>query len=243
MRFLTFLFMLGSLCSVLILPLTAQHTTIYSYQTTVSNVHIVQQGETLLMIDSGTKGMRKRLSKYLAEEGLGFADIDYLILTHAHPDHAGNAAYLQRTFGTKIVAGAGDADLLASGKLDEVCFTNFAGRAFWPFIPHKFEPLTADFLLADTLDMSPWGIEGKIYPMQGHTDGSLIVQVGHRAFVGDLIRGRPTNKTKPTLHYYMCDVEGNQQDILRLCQDKNITIWFTGHFGELDPREVEAVFR
>jgi metallo-beta-lactamase class B len=45
---------------------------------------------------------------------LGFdpADIEYVIVSHGHGDHAGGAKFLQETFGAEVLMGAADWDLL-----------------------------------------------------------------------------------------------------------------------------------
>ena len=44
----------------------------------------------------------------LRQLGLDPADIKYVIITHAHGDHFGGAAYLQETFGARVVMGVPD---------------------------------------------------------------------------------------------------------------------------------------
>jgi len=51
----------------------------------------------------------------LRKLGLDPKTIQYAIVSHGHNDHAGGAKYLQDTFGTKIVLGADDWDLLERG--------------------------------------------------------------------------------------------------------------------------------
>ena len=48
------------------------------------------RGEKLILVDSGHVGRRKFLINELAERGLTPADIDLMVVTHAHWDHAQN---------------------------------------------------------------------------------------------------------------------------------------------------------
>jgi glyoxylase-like metal-dependent hydrolase (beta-lactamase superfamily II) len=59
------------------------------------------------LIDPGTiqPGAIERLASELAARGLGFADIEQIVVTHAHPDHFGAAAELATRSGASIVCG------------------------------------------------------------------------------------------------------------------------------------------
>ena len=54
----------------------------------------------------------------LTKLGLDPARIKYAIVTHAHVDHAGGAKYLQDRYGTRIILGAADWDLLENNTGD-----------------------------------------------------------------------------------------------------------------------------
>ena len=48
----------------------------------------------------------------LRKLGLNPADIKYVVISHAHSDHAGGAKFLQEKYGAKVLMGAADYDLL-----------------------------------------------------------------------------------------------------------------------------------
>lgn len=100
--------------------------------------------------------------------------IKHLLLTHAHFDHAGNAALLQAD-GAKVYISALDAEkLIGGGTLAE----NF-GR--------KFKPLKADILLFGGEKLSLSGIDIEVIATAGHTDGSLTFKTGDMLFTGDTL--------------------------------------------------------
>ena len=108
-----------------------------------------------------------------AEKDNGFT-IKYLLLTHAHFDHAGNAALLQAD-GAKVCVSAPEAEkLMGGGTLAE----NF-GR--------KSDPVKADVILKDGEKLSLCGIDIEVISTAGHTDGSLTFKTGDMLFTGDTL--------------------------------------------------------
>lgn len=108
-----------------------------------------------------------------AEKEYGF-NIKHLLLTHAHFDHAGNAAQLQADGARVYISALDNEKLISGGTLAE----NF-GR--------KFQPLNADVLLfgGEKLNLSGIGIE--VIATAGHTDGSLTFKTGDMLFTGDTL--------------------------------------------------------
>ena len=58
----------------------------------------------LTLIDAGLRGSGRLLARYLAAHGRSVEEIDRIVCTHGHPDHAGGVP--------EIVAAAGDVDVL-----------------------------------------------------------------------------------------------------------------------------------
>jgi glyoxylase-like metal-dependent hydrolase (beta-lactamase superfamily II) len=67
------------------------------------------------LVDTGvaTPATREQLERGLADCGVAVADIDQILLTHWHSDHAGLAGALQRESGATVRAHAADAPLIA----------------------------------------------------------------------------------------------------------------------------------
>ena len=92
------------------------------------NVHLIRSGERYLLIDAGLPDDQQGLLKFLQEERVDPAQIEYLILTHAHPDHAGNAAWLQQEYGIRIIAGRGDSTIIQNQGADpDLCVYKWPG--------------------------------------------------------------------------------------------------------------------
>ena len=80
--------------------------TVHTFRRDYSNAHVVTRGEELLMVDAGLEANAPALEADLRSAGFDPARLKAIVLTHGHADHAGGAAYFQRRFGTRIVAGA-----------------------------------------------------------------------------------------------------------------------------------------
>lgn len=83
-----------------------------------NNVYLYDGPETVL-VDTGvsTDENRRQLTDALASRGLALADIDVVLLTHWHQDHAGMAGEIQRESGAIVYAHEADADLVRPDSL------------------------------------------------------------------------------------------------------------------------------
>jgi len=73
-----------------------------------ANFYLVQSEQGTVVIDAGTlRDDLDRAEQQLSPWGISLARVDYLLLTHSHYDHVGNAAELRRR-GAMVVAGRGD---------------------------------------------------------------------------------------------------------------------------------------
>ena len=79
----------------------------------VSNVYLLDGGPgDRWLIDSGHWSERWQLLAELRATGLRPGELTGLLLTHRHSDHAGNAAYLQREYGLRVLCHRADAAVL-----------------------------------------------------------------------------------------------------------------------------------
>lgn len=79
----------------------------------VSNVYLLDGGPgDRWLVDCGHWTERWQLLRELRATGLSPSQLTGLLLTHRHSDHAGNAAFLQREFGVKVLAHRADAEVM-----------------------------------------------------------------------------------------------------------------------------------
>jgi len=60
----------------------------------LASIHLVKQNDRIAIIDTGTQYSVPQVASALAELGLGYDNVDFIILTHIHLDHAGGASAL-----------------------------------------------------------------------------------------------------------------------------------------------------
>jgi glyoxylase-like metal-dependent hydrolase (beta-lactamase superfamily II) len=60
------------------------------------NWFLVQEGQRLTVVDAGLPGQWPQLVAGLASMGRSLADVDALVLTHAHVDHVGFGSRLEQ---------------------------------------------------------------------------------------------------------------------------------------------------
>jgi hydroxyacylglutathione hydrolase len=156
------------------------------------NAHLIHDSHSAILVDAGLPGTERHVIKALQAVGLTLQNIKLIVITHAHVDHAGNAAKLRELSKAPIVAHVGDQPYYRREKPMTFCTTGWFGKVFIK-TGLMFEPYTAfepDILLdqAETLDLAPYGFKGVVQPTPGHTAGSLSVLLDSKqALVGDLI--------------------------------------------------------
>lgn len=156
-----------------------------------NNVYLFDADDRTVLVDTGERSREGRLREALGAEGVTFADVDDILLTHWHPDHTGLAATVQ---------GAGDATVhiherdapLATG--DEDAWRAFLGSQqtrleAWGLPDTKREELVAEQRQKDGPDatlstVSPF-VGGESFTVgdreltvletPGHTAGSVCV--------------------------------------------------------------------
>jgi glyoxylase-like metal-dependent hydrolase (beta-lactamase superfamily II) len=80
-----------------------------------NNAYVLADGDELALVDTGiaTESVRRDLRDGLAERGYDLADVDDVVLTHFHPDHAGLAGAIQAESDATVYVHEADAPLVA----------------------------------------------------------------------------------------------------------------------------------
>lgn len=92
--------------------------------------------------------------------GFDIRDVKYLLNSHAHIDHAGGLAGLQRASGAKMIASAGDRPTLEAGAI-----------GFGPTKGMAFPPIRVDSVISDGATVSIGGVTLTAHVTPGHTQG------------------------------------------------------------------------
>jgi hydroxyacylglutathione hydrolase len=159
-----------------------------------SNVFLITNGKKNILIDTSPENKWKKLEKKLID--LNINNIDFLILTHTHFDHAANANRIKKKYNAKVFVHETEASYLTSGKniipngtniITRSLINLFANSVFPGF---SYEPCQSDIFVNSSLDLKEFGFEAYIIHTPGHTIGSMSIVVDNEvALVGDTMFG------------------------------------------------------
>jgi len=159
-----------------------------------SNVFLLMNGKKTILVDTSVELTWKTLTRRLSR--LKVDHLDYLILTHSHMDHAGNAARVKEKYGPLVVIHRSESSQLSSGEFLVPAGTNFFSRgivsAGTKMLPGllRCEPCQPDILADSRFDLSEFGLNASLLHTPGHSPGSMSVIVDDEiALVGDAMVG------------------------------------------------------
>lgn len=198
---------------------------------TCSNSYAVDTGDAVMLLDAGTDARQFSIIQSNRERwGLAEKPLSYLLLTHSHFDHAGNAALFQQE-GAKIIIGEKDGEAIASG--GEGCLEKLFGLTFQRVTPHR--------VLAEDTSFPVGNVKVEAYTAPGHTAGGMVYVVelpnGFRALAAGDMMAIP--QTSPQSEYLIdmgavglpgFDREQYLASIEKLCHVK-ADLLLTGHWG------------
>src|SRR5205085_1098004 len=142
----------------------------------VSNVWLFAHDSKRFLVDTGHVAERVPLLVDLWRSGVRRAgDLDAILLTHRHSDHAGNAAWLRRKFRCPVICHEADADVLA-GRAPPPPMARRNGARLYEELLCRFEDFWPARCEVDEV-FSPrgdWRSGFQVVPVPGHTEGSVM---------------------------------------------------------------------
>ncbi len=167
-----------------------------------ANVYVVTGHGHCFLVDTGPVAFQRFLARQLRR--LGITRILGVILTHTHYDHAGNAAFLQKKFGSMIMVHPAEARYLKKG-LSSVpggisVFARVMERLASGIEPKmlKFSPCEPDALPASKIHKPFFDMPVTVMATPGHSPGSVSVVVDREiVLVGDCMFGVIPKKILP----------------------------------------------
>lgn len=194
-------------------------------------MYLVIFGDKAALIDAGTGRNHVQLKKNIAECLDSHAQLEYLLLTHCHFDHAGGAPAVREEFGCRIVAHELDAVYLESAD------NRVTGAAMYGAC---LEPFSVDIKLRggeSTLSIGTGTVTAIHCP--GHSPGSVAYTTevdGQLILFGQDIHG--------PIHSEWLSDEKQYVDSLARLLALQADILFEGHFGVIETKkEVQAFIK
>lgn len=171
------------------------------------NCYIAENGASGILVDTGKKEYADRVI-----EACKLYGVTLIVLTHAHLDHAENAAYISNALGIPIAMNEKDCDLIKDNKSQSLYATTFFGKivlsvSLSGVLLKPMQEFELGVLLNDGDSLCEYGIDARIIALPGHTDGSIGIDIdGEHLIVGDALM----NMFYPTVSMLF----HNQKDML-----------------------------
>jgi len=165
------------------------------------NVYLFKGG-TVTLIDTGTAQTAGILEKALKEHGLGFSDIDRIIVTHGHPEHYGAAKKIVRAGKASVAAHSEDVVSIENGmdvstkrykhflRMTGIPWsTGMLMRLLFVLFKYMADNCAVDVALKDGEEIDLGKYRAKIIGTPGHSKGSICVFLEKEKvlFCGDTI--------------------------------------------------------
>jgi glyoxylase-like metal-dependent hydrolase (beta-lactamase superfamily II) len=165
------------------------------------NVYLFK-GNNNALIDTGMVQTAEILKNALAEHGIGFSDIDRIIVTHGHPEHYGAARKIVKAGRAKVFAHTDDKASIERGY--DVCtgrykhFLKLMGiplsagillRLLFVFFKRMAAKCDVDVLIGEGEEIEIGRYRAKIIETPGHSKGSVCIFLENEKilFCGDTI--------------------------------------------------------
>ena len=145
-----------------------------------TNTYLIKGKEKYILFDTDWAGTFERFCQAIKSIGIQIQDIEYLFLSHFHPDHMGIAGQLAE-LGIKIVV----VDIQKN-------YVHFSDEIFVKEKNKSFIPIDDAKVILISIDESrsffeKLGIQGEIIETPGHSDDSVSIWLDDgMLLVGDL---------------------------------------------------------
>lgn len=189
------------------------------------NCYVIENGTAGILVDTGKREYADKVT-----EACRAYNVRLIVLTHAHFDHAENAARLSNTLGIPIGMSERDCDLIESNMNQSLTANTVLGKVVLAASLKEFaaRPVPAfkpDVLLQDGDSLADYGVDAQIVALPGHTNGSIGVDVERRhLLVGDALM----NMFYPTVSMLFHNMDEMLESVERIGRMGKRIIWF-GH--------------
>ena len=195
-----------------------------------SHVYIVDGGDELAVIDTGTGRGESEILTRAHADGLDLDKVRFILVTHGHLDHAGGAAGLRAHLGAQVMASAETADFLRRGDEDAISLSAARRAGVYP-ADYRLESTEVDRELRDGDRIRVGELEIEVLETPVHCAGHLcfVLHTSDRTclFSGDMLFFGGTIALQ---HIWDCDVQAHVRSIERL-RGLGVDAFFPGHLS------------
>lgn len=216
-----------------------------------NTVYLLESAGETALVDTGvaTDGVRRQLEDGLSAEGVEVEDVDRVLVTHWHADHAGLTGWVQRRSGAEVLVHVDDASLVRQEESGWREMEALRDRLFEEWgIPEEPREELVSFLegWASILDDPPevtevvdedtvrvGDEEVEVLHTPGHTSGHCCLAVDDALYSGDAVLpvytpnvGGADVRTERPLDRYV--------DSLNRIEERGFSVAYPGHRDTID---------
>jgi glyoxylase-like metal-dependent hydrolase (beta-lactamase superfamily II) len=154
------------------------------------NIYLMDGGDECALIDAGSGREPERIVANLRAAGIDPQRLRYVLLTHAHGDHAAGARYFHDNFGAEVICALESASWIENAQVDKVSLPQAQAAGIYP-LDFVFPacPVARRVVEGDRIKVGTFELTAVETP--GHARGHVSYlwdEDGHRAlFGGDVI--------------------------------------------------------
>ena len=163
-------------------------------------VTVLVEGGEVLLVDAGSRGSSGAITRGLEASGLSLDQVGRVVVTHAHPDHAGGLGELVAERGIAVAVHRLEADIIAGsapspGPLQDGPLATLANPVLTRLMG---PPVPVDDRLEDG-DTLPFGTEVRVVHLPGHTPGSIALHLPEKRVIitGDALQYKFARRLSP----------------------------------------------
>ena len=194
--------------------------------------------EGYVLIDTGYKWEYPAFCKALEKNGIKKEEIKYVIITHAHADHAGFLKEMLEEISPVVIynplqkprleAGKNNCEVFVPGLMIQI--TSKISAAMVDKMQCYPSLNTENFVSYEENPLAEFGIE--FIPLNGHTEGDLAVKVGSDLFCGDVCM----SSLKSTHHFplWLEDKFALLRSWETILEQKEVATIYPGHGKPFD---------
>jgi glyoxylase-like metal-dependent hydrolase (beta-lactamase superfamily II) len=217
-------------------------TSVHTIKLSLSNCFLVR-GKRTLLVDTGSPREGKKILSALAALGVRLNDVEAILHTHGHSDHAGSTAELLQQRHIPTAIHPQDAAMVREGKNRTLLPLSFVATMLRPFVDKPFAPFEPDMMLDESFQSD--GVT--VVHTPGHTAGSVALVLDNgEAIIGDTIMGGFLGgvfmPSKPEKHYFAEDIDVLHESIKRLMV-LPVERFYVGHGGPLLRKDAQQRFQ
>lgn len=158
------------------------------------NAYLLDTGDGFALFDAGAGiGPVETVLAAIEAEGVDPARVRWLLVTHAHADHAGGAAALRDRLGLEVIAGPATATIMRAGDAAAISLDRALDAGIFPhdFVFHAC-PVDREFRPGTALALGGARVEAIAAPGHSHDhlmfrvlrDGDVALVTGDALFAG-----------------------------------------------------------